>query len=182
MHPIKLLAKLTPKTLNLNAVGGGSSIDVIDWRYAAHALSGLPKEATDWALFRFAGHDDKFNTIVRTLTMVVTLYIKINRFKIKPETLNGIVRSAILEFIQPVCNECSGTGWVIIKVDKEECSKCRGRGRKIISNRERCRVIGITSTSYCNNHDIVTKEILHIISRWEVIIIKNIREKMGDVA
>ena len=103
MHPIKLLAKLTPKSLNLNAVGGGSSLDVIDWRIAAHALVGLPKDATDWALYRFAGHDEKITGIVKTLSMVLTLFVKINRIKIKPETLQGIVKTAVLEFTQPVC-------------------------------------------------------------------------------
>lgn len=173
---------MTPKTLNLGAIGGGSSLDVIDWRDASHALVGLPKEAYHWALYRFAGHDDKERTIIRTLTMTVTLLIKIKRFKIKPDTLDGIVRASILEFTQPVCNECSGSGWIINGLGQSECNHCKGRGRKSISNRERCKVIGINHKSYTNNHDEVSKELMNIISTWEQRIIKNVNEKMGEVA
>ena len=182
MHPIKLLAKMTPKTLNLGAVGGGSSLDVIDWRDASHALVGLPKEAYHWALYRFAGHEDKERTIIRTLTMSVTLLIKIKRFKIKPNTLDGIVRASMLEFTQPVCNECHGSGWVTNSNGPQECRDCKGRGRKAISNRERCKVIGINHKSYTNNHDEMSKELMRIISTWEQQIIKNVNEKMDEVA
>ena len=182
MHPIKLLAKMTPKTLNLGAIGDGTSLDVIDWRDASHALVGLKQDAYAWALYRFAGHDDKERSIVRTLTMTVTLLIKIKRFRIKPETLDGIVRAAILEFTQPVCNECGGSGWVINSLGQSECTHCKGRGRKAISNRERCKVIGINHKSYTNNHDEVSKELMRIIATWEQQIIKNVNEKMGEVA
>jgi len=182
MHPIKLLAKMTPKTLNLGAIGGGSSLDVIDWRDASHSLAGLPREAYHWALFRFAGHDDKERSIVRALTMTVTLYIKIKRFKIKPETLDGLVRAAMLEFTQPVCGVCGGSGWVRNNLGPCECKPCNGKGRKSVSNRERCKVIGIGHKNYTSNHDEVTKEIMIIISKWEQQIIKNVNDKMGEVA
>jgi hypothetical protein len=180
MHPIKLLAKMTPKTLNIGAVGGGSSLDVIDWRTAAHALVGLKQDAYHWALYRFAGHDDKERSIVRCLTMVITLFIKIKRFKIKPDTLDGIVRAAMLEFTQPVCGTCDGSGWSTDKLGLKECLSCNGHGRKGISGRERCRVIGIDHKSYTNSHDEVTKEIMRIISTWEQQIIKNVNDKMAE--
>ncbi len=173
---------MTPKTLNLNNVGGGSSLDVIDWRIASHALVGLKQEAYHWALYRFAGHEDKERNIIRALTMLVTLYIKIQRFKIKPDTLDGLVRAAMLEFTQPVCGVCDGSGWVTTNTGPQECSHCAGRGRKKVSGRERCRVIGINHKSYTNSHDEVTKEIMRIISTWEQEIIKNVYEKMGKVA
>jgi effector-binding domain-containing protein len=182
VHPIKLLAKMTPKTLNLGAIGGGTSLDTIDWRDAAHSLVGLNQQAYNWALFRFAGHDDKERAIVRVLTMTVTLLIKIKRFKIKPDTLDGIVRAAMLEFTQPVCVGCSGSGWSIDSSIPKECSDCNGRGKKAISNRERCKVIGISHRSYTNNHDEVSKELMNVISTWEQQIIKNVNEKMGEVA
>lgn len=182
MHPIKLLAKMTPKTLNLGNVGGGSSVDVIDWRTASHALVGLKQDPYRWALFRFAGHDEQERNIIRTLTMTVTMLIKIRRFKIKPDTLDGLVRAAILEFTQPVCGVCGGTGWKTDNVEPKECESCKGKGRKSISNRERCRVIGINHKGYTNSHDEVTKEIMRIISTWEQQIIKNVNDKMEDVA
>ncbi|MFT6586068.1 MAG: hypothetical protein ACJAUY_000649 [Cognaticolwellia sp.] len=182
MHPIKLLAKMTPKTSNIGAVGGGSSVDVIDWRDASHSLVGLQQDAYSWALYRFAGHDEKERTIIRTLTMTVTLLIKIRRFKIKPDTLDGIVRAAILEFTQPVCGECHGSGWVTDHLGLKECPPCHGKGRKTISKRERCRVIGIKPNSYADSHDEISKELLNIISKWEQLIIKNVNDKMGEVA
>lgn len=173
---------MTPKTLNIGNVGGGSSIDAIDWRTASHALVGLKQDEYHWALFRFAGHEEKERSIIRTLTMTVTMLIKIRRFKIKPDTLDGLVRAAILEFTQPVCGVCSGSGWVNDSSVNKECPKCKGKGRKSISNRERCRVIGINHKGYTNSHDEVTKEIMRIISTWEQQIIKNINDKMSDVA
>ena len=182
MHPIKLLAKMTPKTLDIGNTGGGSSLDAIDWRVAAHSLSGLNPDACRWALYRYVGHNDKIRQIIKVLTMTVTLFVKIERFKIKHDTLDGLVRAAILEFIQPVCGVCGGSGWATDKLEPKECEPCQGRGRKKISGRERCRVIGIDHKNYTNSHDEVSKEIMRIISTWEQQIIKNINEKMGDVA
>ena len=173
---------MTPKTLNLGNVGGGNSLDVIDWRVASHALVGLKQEPYHWALYRFAGHDDKEKQIIKALTMLVTLFIKIRRLKIKPDTLDGLVRAAMLEFTQPVCGVCDGSGWVQTNSGQKECEHCVGRGRKKISNRERCRVIGINHKNYTNSHDEVSKEIMRIISTWEQEIIKNVNEKMGEVA
>ena len=182
MHPIKLMARMTPKTLNLGNTGGGGGLDVIDWRTASHALVGLKKEPYEWALYRFAGHDEKERNIIRALTMLITLFVKIRRFKIKPDTLDGIVRAAMLEFTQPVCGLCSGSGWITANLGTQECPKCNGRGRKHISQRERCRVIGIDHKNYANSHDEVTKEIMRLISTWEQQIITNVNEKMKDSA
>lgn len=181
MHPIKLLAKMTPKTLNIGAVGGGTSLDSIDWTYAAHSLSGLNNEASNWAFYRYVGHENKERNIIRCLTMAVTLFVKIERFKIKPNTLDGIVRAAILEFTQPVCGTCDGTGWSKDKLGLKECPSCNGHGRKIMSNRERCRVIGMDHKGYKeNSHDVVTKKVMNIISAWDQQIFKNVNEKMGE--
>jgi hypothetical protein len=184
MHPIKLLAKLTPKTTNYGATGGGTSLNSIDWRTASHALVGLKQDPYRWALFRFAGHDEQERNIIRTLTMTVTMLIKIRRFKIKPDTLDGIVRAAMLEFTQPVCGVCHGSGCVAVAsvIANQECESCNGHGRKRISGRERCRVIGIDHKNYTNSHDEVTKKIMSIISVWEQQIFKNVNDKMGDVA
>lgn len=179
---------MTPKTLNLGNVGGGSSLDVIDWRTASHALVGLKQEPYNWALYRFCGHDEgissKERQIIKVLTMLVTLFIKIRKFKIKPDTLDGLVRAAMLEFTQPVCGVCHGSGWSVTSAgnSSKECETCKGHGRKKISGRERCRVIGIDHKSYTNSHDEVSKEIMRIISSWEQEIIKNVNDKMGEVA
>lgn len=179
---------MTPKTLNIGAVGGGTSLDVIDWRDASHSLVGLKKEPYHWALYRFCGHDSgissKERTIIRTLTMLVTLFIKVNKFKIKPDTLDGLVRVAMLEFTQPVCGVCHGSGWVAGAAGNanQECESCNGHGRKRMSGRKRCKVIGIDHKNYTNSHDEVSKEIMRIISTWEQKIIKNVNDKMGKVA
>ena len=173
---------MAPKTTNLNGVGGGTSIDHVDWRDASHALTGLSQPAYAWALYRFAGQEEKFKQITKNLTMILTLYIKVNRYKVKPETLDGLVRAAMLEFTMPVCGTCHGTGWVSGTKAQNECSDCMGRGRKSISTRERCNVIGISHKSYTNTHDLITKEIMRLISDWEQEIIKNVNKKLGEAA
>lgn len=186
MQPVKLLAKLTTKTLNLTGTFGGCAQDVIDWRTAAHALAGLPQCQTNWAYFRYVGEEARLNRVVRSLTMHATLFVKIRQYKIKPDTLNGIVMSAIYEYVQPVCNECDGSGLApgqsATKPNPDICIKCQGRGRKPVSSRSRCKIIGIGHKSYTDNHDEVTKEMLRLISEWERDIFKNMHEKMGDVA
>ena len=173
---------MTPKTLNLGNVGGGSSLDVIDWRTASHALVGLKQEPYNWALYRFAGHDDKLRSVIRTLTMTITLFVKIKEFKIKHSTLDGIVRAAIFEFAQPICGVCHGSGVVASSAGNtsQECGFCAGRGRKKISGRERCEIIGIDHKNYTNTHDEVTKQLILIMSTWEQQIIKNVNDKMGE--
>lgn len=186
MQPIKLLAKLTTKTLNLTGTFGGSGQDVIDWRTAAHALAGLPQCQTNWAYFRYVGEETRLNRVVRSLTMHITLFIKIKRYKVKPETLNGIVMAAVYEFVQPVCGECDGSGLapgqIATNLDAQICIKCHGRGRKPVSTRSRCKIIGIGHKSYTDSHDDITKELLRLITGWESDIFKNIRVKMGDEA
>lgn len=171
---------MTPKTLNLGNVGGGSSLDAIDWRDASHALVGLKQEAYHWALYRFAGHDDKLRSVIRTLTMTVTLFVKIKKYKIKHDTLDGIVRAAIFEFSQPVCGVCHGSGWITVNLMKKDCEFCAGRGRKKLSMRGRCEIIGIDHKNYTNTHDEVTKQLILIMSTWEQQIIKNVNDKMGE--
>ncbi len=186
MQPIKLLAKLTTKTLNLTGTFGGSGQDVIDWRTAAHALAGLPQCQTNWAYFRYVGEETRLNRVVRSLTMHITLFVKIKQYKVKPETLNGIVMAAIHEFVQPVCGECDGSGLVpgqkATNLNAEICIRCHGRGRKTVSTRSRCKIIGIGHKSYTDSHDDITKELLRLIACWESDIFKNIREKMCEVA
>lgn len=186
MQPVKLLAKLTTKTLNLTGTFGGGGPDVIDWRTAAHALAGLPQCQTNWAYFRYVGEETRLKRVVRSLTMHTTLFVKIRQYKLKPETLNGLVMSAIYEHVQPVCNECEGSGLApgqkTTNLEAEICVKCHGRGRKPISNRSRCKIIGIGHKSYTSAHDEVSKELLRLITGWESDIFKNIREKMGEVA
>jgi len=186
MQPIKLLSKLTTKTLNLTGTFGGSGQDVIDWRTAAHALAGLPSCQTNWAYFRYVGEETRLNRVIRSLTMHITLFIKIKRYKVKTETLNGIVMSAVYEFVQPVCGECDGSGLapgqIATNLDAQICIKCHGRGRKPVSTRSRCKIIGIGHKSYTDSHDDITKELLRLITCWESDIFKNIREKMGEVA
>lgn len=186
MQPIKLLAKLTTKTLNLTGTFGGSGQDVIDWRTAAHALAGLPSCPTNWAYFRYVGEETRLDRVVRSLTMHITLFVKIRQYKIKPDTLNGIVLASVYEFVQPVCGECDGSGLApgqkATNLDAAMCTKCHGTGRKPLSNRSRCKIIGIGHKSYSSTHDEVTKELLRLISEWESAIFKNIRLKMGDEA
>jgi hypothetical protein len=182
VHPIKLIAKLTPKTTNYGATGGGTSLDSVDWTHAAYSLSGLNNEAYHWALFRFAGHDEKEPSIIRALTRAITIFITTKRFKIKVGNFDGLVRTALMEFIQPVCGLCGGSGWVSDIHGPGECKPCNGKGRKPVSTRERCKIIGISHKSYTNSHDEVTKEVMIIISRWEQQIFKNINDKMGEVA
>ncbi|MEC4724279.1 zinc finger-like domain-containing protein [Shewanella sp. D64] len=179
MHPIRLISKLAPKAINYHSAGRGSAIDVIDWRTAAHALSGLSQEASDWAWYRFAGQDDKLPKVVRALTMYVTLFIKIRHYKIKPDTLTGIINVSILEFTQPLCRTCSGEGSE--PITKTVCKPCCGTGRQGISRRQRCSVIGIDHKNYTKNHDEVSKEILRLLSAWEHDIFMNVRKKMGDM-
>jgi len=174
------MAKMTPKTLDMSAVGGSTSIRVLDWTDAAHSLAGLKNDEYNWALYCFVGHKNKERNIIRTLTMTVTLLIKIRKWKIKPETVDGLVRVALLEFTQPVCRTCSGSGWTTDKTEPTECKPCKGQGRKSISERERGRVIGIDRKSMSEKHKELTKEIMIIISTWEQRIFKNIREKMGE--
>ncbi|WP_417623058.1 hypothetical protein [Parasphingorhabdus sp.] len=184
MQPIKLLAKLTTKTLNLTGTFGGSGQDVIDWRAAAHALAGLPPCQTSWAYFRYVGEETRLKRVVRSLTMHATLFIKIRQYKIKPDTLNGLVMSAVYEHVQPVCGECDGSGLApgekATSINPEICTHCHGRGRKPISKRSRCQIIGINHKSYSCAHDEVTKELLRLISEWERDIFKNIHEKMAE--
>jgi len=186
MQPIKLLSKLTTKTLNLTGTFGGSGQDVIDWRTAAHALAGLPQCQTNWAYFRYVGEETRLNRVVRSLTMHATLFVKIRQYKIKPDTLSGLVMAAVHEFVQPVCGECDGSGLApgqkATNLEADICVKCHGRGRKPISNRSRCKIIGIGHKSYTSAHDEVTKELLRLIAEWERDIFKNIHVKMGDVA
>ncbi len=186
MQPIKLLSKLSTKTLNLTGTFGGSGQDVIDWRTAAHALAGLPSCQTNWAYFRYVGEETRLNRVLRSLTMHITLFVKIRQYKIKQETLNGIVMAAVYEFVQPVCGECDGSGLVpgqkANNLNAEICIKCHGRGRKTVSTRSRCKIIGIGHKSYTDSHDDITKELLRLIACWESDIFKNIRVKMEDVA
>lgn len=186
MQPIKLLAKLTTKTLNLTGTFGGSGQDVIDWRTAAHALAGLAQCQTNWAYFRYVGEETRLNRVVRSLTMHATLFVKIRQYKIKPETLNGLVMSAIYEHVQPVCNDCEGSGLAPgqspLSPNPDICIKCHGRGRKEVSTRCKCKIIGIGHKSYTSTHDEVSKELIRLISQWESDIFKNIHAKMGDVA
>ena len=143
---------------------------------------GLSKEAENWALYNFAGQDAKIKSVYRSLSMCIALFIKINRYKIKPETLDGLIQSAVLEFTQPVCLVCNGTGYIVTKEKQGECGKCKGRGRAQISKRERCLVIGINHKSYSDTHDTITKELIRLIGSWEEEIIRNVNQKMGDAA
>jgi len=180
MHPIRLLSKLAPKAINYDSAGQGSTVDVIDWRTAAHALSGLPADASDWAFYQFAGQRETLPRVVRNLTMFVTLFIKIRRYKIKPNTLEGLVRLSIVEFTQPVCGNCNGSG--CNELNHAECNNCCGAGRLLLSNRQRCSVIGINHKSYSNTHNDIVNELMRLISDWEQAIIKNVTDKMSDAA
>ncbi|WP_299262920.1 hypothetical protein [uncultured Psychrosphaera sp.] len=183
MNPIRLMAKLTPKTINLEGSSGGSkTIDSIDWTTAAHALVGLSKDANNWALYRFAGHDEKLKSVYRSLSMNIVLFIKINRYKLQPETLDGLIKAAVLEYIQPVCGVCNGAGYTNELNNQGECIQCKGRGRKLFSKRFMCEVIGINHKSYSNSHDEVSKELIRIVGTWEQQIMSNIHSKMGEVA
>jgi hypothetical protein len=114
--------------------------------------------------------------------MNIVLFIKVNRFKLKPETLDGLITAAVLEYVQPVCGVCDGAGYMNEPDNQGECTKCKGRGRKVISKRFRGEVIGINHKSYSNSHDEVSKELTRIVGTWEQQIMANIHSKMGDVA
>lgn len=184
MQPIKLLAKLTTKTLNLTGTNGGAkTIDSIDWTTAAHAMAGLPQVQTNWAYYRFVGDEKRLSQIVKALTMQITLFIKINRYRLKPETVNGLVMAAIYELIQPMCGECNGSGFINPNSQNPtECPVCHGHGRKMLSKRKRCKLIGIDHKSFTDRHDEVIKELMRIIFGWEIDIFNNIHEKMREAA
>ena len=181
MHPLKVLAKAAPKTINYKSGGSGTSNvdDVIDWRTAAHSLQGLPQEITNWAFYRFAGQDELLDRVVKSLIAYTTMFAKLKRYKIKLDTLEGIVRVAIAEFTQPSCITCEGSGY---KDQEQEiiCGTCYGAGRKLMSKRKRCKVIGIDHKGYSASHDNVVKEISRLLSEWESQIIKNVRRKMSE--
>lgn len=180
MHAVRLIGKLAPKAVNYTSTGGGSSLDIIDWRDAAHALTGMNNpDAVNWALYRFAGQEEKRSRVIRSLSMTIAMFVKIRRFKIKPETLNGIIEAAVFEFELPICGVCDGSGFMS---NSNVCKPCGGKGRDSISKRKRAQIIGIDHKSYSQNHDEVTKELMRMIATWEQQIIKNVNQKMEDAA
>ena len=178
MNPIKLLSKLNISSSDLN-FSDCAQVDCIDWRTAAHALSGLSKECTDWALFNFADHQNKRSAVIRALSIYLSMYISINQYKLKPGTLNGLITVALAQVSEPICNKCVGTGWTIVENQQTQCKNCNGKGRKQLSTRSRSKIIGIHHSSYKNAHDDVINEVLRIIGTWNSKIFKNINKKLG---
>lgn len=184
MQPIKLLSKLSIKTLSLTGSFGGSGQNVIDWRTAAHALAGLSQEKTNWAYLVYVGEETRLKSVISAINVHAQSFVKRKQYRIKPETVNGLAKAAVYEFIQPVCGICDGSGLAPgqkpTNPNPEVCTKCHGRGRVTVSKRSKCQIIGIGHKSYTDNHDNTIKEIMRVIAEWENDIFANIHAKMGE--
>ncbi|MBM7070891.1 hypothetical protein JQC92_02395 [Shewanella sp. 202IG2-18] len=183
MNPARVLSKMSPKTINYKSGGSGTANvdDVIDWRVAAHSLKGLSPEITNWAFYRFGGHDEKLEKVVKALMAYANIFVKMNKSKIKLETIEGIVRMTVAEFTQPVCLTCEGTGCIKLKPEDEViCGTCYGNGRKLMSKRHKCKVVGIDHKSYTDKHDGLSRMISKLLGDWETKIFKNVYSMMED--
>lgn len=178
MHPIRLLAKLSPKTINLNGSGHYRSVDALDWQDAAHALVGLSPEASAWAFYRFAGQDAQLCAVKNALMAYAVIFVKIAQYRMKYSTIEGLVNASIVEFTQPLCGACKGAG--INEFKSVECPVCQGHGRMLMSLRKRCKIIGIDHRSFSARHDAVCKELLRLIAQWEAEIMANVYQKMDS--
>ncbi|NRA60836.1 MAG: hypothetical protein HRU25_07965 [Psychrobium sp.] len=174
MQPKVLVSRMALKAQSYELGGQTYNLDVIDWRAAAYSLCGLKVDPTNWALYRYVGNQNKRASITRSLIMSLSLFIKINRFKVRPETLEGLINAAILEHERPVCRECHGSGLTKLK---RVCQPCDGRGRIKISKLKRCRIIGVNKNAYSNSYEVINTEVLRIIANWELEIDENVKKR-----
>ena len=120
------LAMLTPKTCNLEGLGGGE----ITWDMVAGALTGLGREVYLYARLKFV-LDDNVKGELQDLVYLNTINAALRggwqlSKNENAETIGRLANMAIDESTcPPVCKSCNNSGMIN---NKGECHVCKGAG------------------------------------------------------
>jgi len=121
------LAMFTPKTCNLEGLGGGGEIT---WEMVAGALTGLNQEVYLYARLKFV-QDDTCLGELKDLVYLNTINEAFwGGWKLSKnedvETIGRLANMAIDESVNPlICKSCNGSGMIN---NKGECHVCKGIG------------------------------------------------------
>ena len=128
----ELLSKLLPKSLDMSGIGSGKSHDAITPQDISVILSysKLTQNQTDFLLMKYLND----NTALQRL------------FK-HSETLEKIVKCAMLENVMGACPFCQGVGYTTFDKVIEDCNHCN-KGVFIYDDRTKCSIMDLQETEY----------------------------------
>jgi len=166
MHAIKLLAKLTTQSKQIDGMGFGGSVS--DKLEVAGAL-GLPNpntgdrisdEACDLAYFAYVGDNVCAGRVITRLE----LFCQANKGKMRDATAESITIAAVREFMHP-------------KIKPGIDGQPRHFKR---TDAELAESIGIAKQSYTRAHNDLLNKCLGLLSQWSNEAIFHINSTMGD--
>ncbi len=150
-HPIKLLAKLTAKTLQMSSVGGAGG-ERQDNLVIAGAMAGMREPAYKLLVVAFIELGALETGINPYSTDVIGHLLSIaDDTAIRPPNKTNIAKAAFFAFLLPrLCAGCNGTGKV---VGGAECDRCGGTGVATRSRAELAKLSGLHHSSWGQGHD-----------------------------
>ncbi|WP_299494617.1 hypothetical protein [uncultured Shewanella sp.] len=150
---IRLLNKMTPRSVALDIVRGGvpeiSSSDVA----AALSFGNLSEAACNFGLAKYCSDNIATYKLMDYFNEIIKEKVKIERWSQGINETEGLARLMMLEGVYGVrCNKCKGRGH-IIQAQKgrgvaNECGKCHGSGLGTFSQRRRAEIANISSSSW----------------------------------
>tara|TARA_R110000772_G_scaffold4992_7_gene17718 strand:+ start:972 stop:1496 length:525 start_codon:yes stop_codon:yes gene_type:complete len=143
----ELLSKLLPKSLDMSGIGSGKSHDAITPQDISVILSysKLTQNQTDFLLMKYLNDNTALQRLFKHFNNETEKIF--NNIDINSETLEKIVKCAMLENVMGACPFCQGVGYTTFDKVIEDCNHCN-KGVFIYDDRTKCSIMDLQETEY----------------------------------
>lgn len=175
MNSIRLLAKLTAKSVVIGGAASGGTVEISKADVAA-AISFAGVSVTADRLIRFLYCQDASQEPLLLAALVHELRKSV---PVERPMLYRLVRLALLEIThRKLCRTCNGYGTVAAKA----CEVCGGSGLKAMAQRERAATLHVPDTTFRRNYEGHANTVYDYISGMANSALARLAEQFADRA
>lgn len=178
MSKLGLFSRVTVKSPTLSM--GGRGLSTLTNEEIIGALAGIPSLAADWIYFHYMNDRSIESRVIGNLYLDSAAFAKSEGFRMKADTVYGLVKAIIFEVSQPACPTCHGVGIDYFDHAGQPCKSCAGTGRRRLSVSEVSRQAMISKQSFTDNHRSVMNYIASVIGEMERLVSAHVSRHLAD--
>jgi len=181
MSKLELFSRVSVKSPNLSSQPRSSGVEALSNEEIISCLAGVPASSADWIYFQYMNDRSLEDRVTKHLFTDADEYVKTSGYRLRKETVYGLVKVAISEARSPVCPVCNGNAYKeLVKAHDMKCPHCHGTGKNQLTIRAICRTANIDNKAYSRNHQDVLNHICSTIGDIERSVANHVAMQLSE--